>query len=98
MADKGYPFPENKEKLKELGIKNGIMDKAHKGKPLTSKQKLRNNLISKVRYKVERGFGTLKKDYGFSRTRYLGCKKTENLFYLNAIAFNLKKMTGMICY
>lgn len=95
FADKGYPFSENKKKLKELGIKNGIMDKAYKNKPLSQRQKQRNRIISTVRYKVERAFGTLKKDYDLTRTRYLGCQKTELLFYLNSMAFNLKKVARL---
>ncbi|WP_236870681.1 transposase, partial [Candidatus Bandiella numerosa] len=42
-------------------IKNGLMEKAKKNKPLTHWQKLFNRLISKSRYKVEQGFGTLKR-------------------------------------
>jgi len=40
---------------------------------------------------VERVFGTLKRGYGFCRTRYLGTAKVELEFLLNAMAFNLKK-------
>jgi len=40
---------------------------------------------------VERVFGTLKRGYGFCRTRYLGVPKVELEFLLNAMAFNLKK-------
>jgi IS5 family transposase len=55
-----------------------------------------NRIISGLRGKVERGFGTLKRDYGFQRTRYLGCAKVKLEFLLDAIAFNLKKAALMV--
>jgi transposase, IS5 family len=44
---------------------------------------------------VERASGTLKRRYGFFRTRYLGMPKVELKFLLNAMAFNLKKAVLM---
>ena len=55
-----------------------------------------NRVISGLRGKVERGFGTLKKDNGFNRTRYIGCAKVKLEFLLNAMAFNLKKAALMV--
>ena len=40
--------------------------------------------------------GTLKKDYGFQRTRYLGIAKVKMEFLLNAMTFNLKKAALML--
>jgi len=54
-------------------------------------ERLDNRLVSKVRAIVERSFGTLKRLYGFARSRYVGLAKVELEFYLNAMAFNLKK-------
>ena len=55
-----------------------------------------NRVISGLRGIVERGFGNLKKDYRFQRTRYLGCAKVKLEFLLNAMAFNLKKAAIMV--
>jgi IS5 family transposase len=90
-ADKGFCSRRNRDKLRELNLKDGIMRKATRGHKLSPIQKYRNRLISSVRGIVERGFGTLKRCYGFSRAKYLGVVKVESSFLLAALAFNLKK-------
>ena len=97
LADKGYTSRKNRITLAERNYIDGIMHKAARGKPLTFLQRLMNRLISRVRYRVEQGIGTLKRGYGFSRMRYTGLTKGNMEFILTAIAFNLKKavlMTG----
>ena len=96
MADKGYASTDNRCDLEENHITDGIMYKAARGRKLTAPEKLMNRVISGLRGKVERAFGTLKKDYGFSRTRYLGCAKVKLEFLLSAMAFNLKKAALMV--
>ncbi len=96
FADKGYASADNRCSLEEKGLTDGIMYKAAKGKELTPAQKLMNRAISRVRGKVERAFGTLKRDYGFQRTRYLGTLKVKLEFLLTAMAFNLKKAALMM--
>ena len=72
------------------------MTKAARNKPLSLLQRIVNRLISSVRYKVERSIGTLKRGYQFFRMRYLGLKKGNMEFFLNAMAFNLKKAAAMV--
>jgi Transposase and inactivated derivatives, IS5 family len=91
FADKGYASMGNRDVVKKHKLKNGIMDKAVRNKPLNFWQKHRNRLISSVRGTVERGFGTLKEVYGMARASYIGTPKVELEFLLSAIAFNLKK-------
>lgn len=95
MADKGYASNDNRCDLGDMGITDGIMYKAARGRKLTTAEKLMNRVISGIRGKVERAFGTLKKDYLFQRTRYLGLAKVKMEFLLNAMAFNLKKAALM---
>ena len=90
-ADKGYASGANRDALMERGLKDGTMDKATRSGPLNGFEKTRNRLISGVRYIVERGFGTFKRNYGFARARYIGLAKVEGEFRLVAMAFNLKK-------
>lgn len=90
-ADKGYACQANKKLLKQSKIKNGFMEKAKRGKPLTSAQKRFNRMISKVRYKVEQGFGTLKRRFKFDRASYTTTPKVQAQMTLKAIAFNLLK-------
>jgi IS5 family transposase len=96
LADKGYASEKNRTLLKDKGYTDGIMDKAARNKPLTIAQIIINKLISSVRYKVERSIGTLKRGYHFSRMRYIGLKKGNMEFLLNATTFNLKKAAAMI--
>ena len=95
-ADKGYASKSNREMLSEKKLEDGIMHKAVRGKPLTKEEKESNKKISKNRYKIERLFGTLKRTYNFSRARYLGIAKVELEFFLNSIAFNIRKAMRMI--
>jgi len=90
-GDKGFCSQANRDELSKRHLKNGIMDKATRGHPLSERQKQRNRLISAVRGIVERGFGTLKRCYGLHRAKYLGILKVEASFLLAALAFNLKK-------
>jgi IS5 family transposase len=96
LADKGYASEKNRDILAEKKLKNGIMDKAVRNKPLTFVQRILNRFISSVRYKVERSIGTLKRGYHFTRMRYTGLKKGNMEFLLNATAFNLKKAARMV--
>ena len=96
FADKEYASAQNRIELKKGNLTDGIMCKAVKGKELTESEKLMNRVISGLRGKVEKGFGTLKRDYGFSRTRCIGCAKVKLEFLLTTMAFNLKKAALMV--
>lgn len=91
LADKGYASKANRDWLKAQGITDGIMVKAAKDRPLDASDKLINRLISKGRYKVERCFGTLKRRFGFSRSRYRTLERVESELYWKAMCFNLLK-------
>ncbi len=69
-ADKGYSSQLNRYVLQIRGLSDGIMHKAARNRELTLAQRATNRLISSVRAKVERVFGTLKRGYGFFRARY----------------------------
>jgi IS5 family transposase len=56
-ADKGYQSKKNAALLKKRKLKNHILKKAVKNKPLTKWEKRFNKLIGKTRFKVERTFG-----------------------------------------
>ena len=96
LADKGYASEKNRTILADKKLKDGIMYKAARNKPLTTAQRIINRFISSVRYKVEQSIGTLKRGYHFFRMRYIGLKKGNMEFLLNAMAFNLKKAAAMI--
>lgn len=96
LGDKGYSSAKNRELLKEKKIKDGIMHKAQKNKELTPRQKLINKLISKQRYIVEQGFGTLKRKFKFDRASYTTKRKVQAQFTFKAICSNLLKAANKI--
>ena len=91
-GDKAYCSQKHREALKSRGIKNGIQDKAVKNKPLTQRQLQRNRLITKVRYVVERTFGSQARWFGSKFLRYRGLAKAHAWHILQAMAYNLKRL------
>jgi IS5 family transposase len=71
------------------------MSREVRGRPLTDHQKDFNRRISRIRYKVEQGFGPLKRQYGLFRARYVGKVKTEAERLMVATTFNIKKAFNM---
>ncbi len=96
MADKGYCSAENRFKLKIKGFKDGLMYKAFKNKPLSRWQKLFNKIISKTRYIVEQGFGTLKRKFKIGRASYIGLNKVSAQLIFKVMCFNLLKAVNKV--
>ena len=96
LADKGYCSTKNRESIANLGYVPGIMYRSKRSKLLSKLEQKINSVISPVRSAVERTFGTLKRGYGFYRTKYLGIAKTRGQFFFSALAFNLKKAANFI--
>lgn len=94
-ADKGYDS-QNNRKLLQGKFKSGIMHKAQKNKPLTERQKLANKLISRKRFIVEQGFGTLKRIFSFNRATYITKEKVNAQLTLKSICFNLLKALNKV--
>jgi len=91
IADKGYCSEANRAYLAENEFLDGIMRKAARNRALSEAERAYNKVLSRMRAKVERVFGTLKSAYGFRRSRYIGIAKVEAELLLKSIAFNLKK-------
>lgn len=91
-ADKAYCSQKHHEALKLRGYKNGIQDRAVRTKPLTQRQLHRNRLITKVRYVVERTFGSQVRWFGSKTLRYSGLAKAHAWHILLAMAYNLKRL------
>ena len=94
-ADKGYASAANRSEVCKVGLKDGIMDKAVRNKPLSFWQKIRNKLISGRRFIVERAFGDLKRNRRLFRSRYVGMAKVEQEFFLVAFAANGLRMVTL---
>ena len=95
-ADKGYQSKKNAELLKKRNLKNHILKKAYKNKPLTRWEKKFNKLIGKTRFKVERTFGGIKRWFNGGLARYRGMAKMHTQNLMEAISYNLYRSPGMI--
>lgn len=74
-GDKGYADDKDKRAARQKGVFYAVLDKAKRGKKLSTKQKRRNKKLSRVRAKVEHPFQIIKCQWGYRKTRYRGLKK-----------------------
>ena len=95
-ADKGYQSKKNAELLKKRNLKNHILKKAYKNKPLTRWEKKFNKLIGKTRFKIERTFGGIKRWFNGGLARYRGMAKMHTQNLMEAISYNLYRSPGII--
>lgn len=95
-ADKGYASAKNEEILEKKKLKSRILHRARRGKPLTDREKLRNKLIGKTRFKVERTFGSIKRWFNSTCARYKGEAKMHTQNLIEAMAHNLYRSPGII--
>lgn len=95
-ADKGYGSESNRTYLKNNGLKDGLMYKAVRNKPLTNHQQRFNKIASQTRFKVERTFGGTTRWFKTGATRYVGQAKTHTQHLLEAIAYNLYRSPGIV--
>jgi len=95
-SDKGNASAANRAMLRECGLKDGIMHKAARNKPLSDRQKKVNRLISEIRYIIEQGFGTLKRPLNFARASYFGLDKVHAQARFKLMCLNLTKACNMI--
>lgn len=90
-ADSAYKSSEHDQLLKGKGIRNRVLERAYRNKPLTSDQKFENRINSSIRSIVERVFGVLKLHYGMSKARYMGLARNRARFGLMSLAHNIKR-------
>ena len=95
-ADKGYQSKNNAEILEKRNLKNHILKKAYKNKPLTHWEKRFNKLIGKTRFKVERTFGGIKRWFSGGTARYRGIEKMHTQNLMEAMCYNLYRSPGIL--
>ena len=95
-VDKGYQSKKNAALLKKRKLKNHILKKAYKNKPLTHWEKKFNKLIGKTRFKVERTFGGIKRWFNGGTARYREIEKMHTQNLMEAISYNLYRSPGII--
>jgi IS5 family transposase len=94
-GDKAYGSKEHRKWLGELGVKDRLMHKATRGKPLLNWQKWFNVAVSGTRFQVEQFFGIGKQNYGLARARYRGEERVEGHFFLLATCYNLRRALSL---
>lgn len=87
-GDKGYRSKKNEELVQGRKLKSRVLHKATKSRALTGREKLRNKLIGKTRFKVERTFGSIKR-FQSGYARYKGVAKMHAQNIMEAIAYNI---------
>jgi len=95
-ADKAYDTKINQAWLRAHGIRNGILKKEAHHIQLTAKDRENNQRKGLVRRQIERIFAHLKKWQHHRRVRYLGLARNQLELTLKAVAYNLKRLTGII--
>ena len=95
-GNKGYQSAKNEELLKGKTFKNRILKKAKKNKHLSETEKKFNKLCGKVRYKVERTFGSIKRWFNGGTARYKGIDKMHTQNLLEALAYNLYRSPAIV--
>ena len=95
-ADKGYQSEKNSTLLKKKKLKNHILKKAKKNKPLTAWEQKFNKLVGKTRFKVERTFGGIKRWFQGGTAKYKGIAKMHTQNLLEALYYNLYRSPGII--
>lgn len=77
-------------------MKNHILKKALKNKPLTKWEKKFNKLVGKTRFKVERTFGGIKLWFRGGIARYRGMEKMHTQNLMEAMCYNLYRSPGIV--
>lgn len=89
FGDKGYFDESNKRKARESGIFYGVLDRAKRGKKLSTSQEKRNHKCASVRAKVEHPFQIIKCQWGYNKTRYRGIRKNAGQLHMLFALANL---------
>lgn len=77
FADAGYTSDEYKRGSRALGFRWCVQDKRKPGHDLSSRQRKRNRKQSSIRARVEHVFRVIKRQFGFTKTRYRGLAKNK---------------------
>ena len=95
-ADKAYASKSNRVWLAARGITDGILKKAARYVKLTAAERQENQVKIKVRAQIERIFAHWKQWQHYRRVRYLGLAKNQLELTLKAVAYNLKRLAGIL--
>lgn len=95
-ADRGYDSKANRQWLKRRGVGDGILKKGARYIQLSEAEREANQVKEKVRRQIERVFAHWKQWQHYRRVRYLGLVKNQLELTLKAVAYNLKRLVGIV--
>jgi len=95
-ADKAYDSKANHAWLQEHGIESRLAKKGAHHIKLTAEDHLENRSKGRVRSGIERVFAHWKQWQRYRRVRYLGLVKNQLELTLKAVAYNLRRLVGIL--
>lgn len=95
-GDKAYGSATNREYLTGLGIRDQLMYKAAKDKPLKNWQVWFNKAVSSIRAAVEGPFGTAKQHMRLERSPYRGLERVRGQCFTFAMCYNLNRALALV--
>lgn len=88
---KAYASAANRQYQQSKGIGDLIQFKGSRGNPVHPLHTKMNRAIATLLYKVEQGFGTMKRRFHLRRARYFGAARTQAQMAWAAMGVNLLK-------
>ena len=88
-ADSAYTGEKQKKVIKKYRLKNKVHEKGYRGKPLTDKQKAKNNIKSKTRVRVEHVFGFMEQSMNGLAVKSVGIVRATGIIGLINLTYNL---------
>lgn len=95
-GDKAYDTKANKAWMRQQRIRNRVMKKGARCIKLSRWDRANNRRKGKVRGQIERIFAHLKHWQRYRRVRYLGLARNQLELTLKAVAYNLKRLAGIM--
>ena len=89
FADSGYTGEKLKKVIRKYRLKNKVHEKGYRGKPLTDKQKIKNNIKSKTRVRVEHVFGFMEQSMNGLAVKSVGIVRATGIIGLINLTYNL---------
>ncbi len=88
-ADSAYTGEKQKKVIRKYRLKNKVHEKGYRGKPLTDKQKIKNNIKSKTRVRVEHVFGFMEQSMNGLAVKSVGIVRATGIIGLINLTYNL---------
>jgi IS5 family transposase len=98
-ADSAYLSEASIVELKKMNpfMSINICNRAYRNKPLSDEQKAENNLISKVRARVEHVFGFMTRSMGGMVMNCIGIERARRDIGLKNLGYNIRRLVTLKC-